>query len=79
MNDPHFLKRLASAVRPGAYLRILREGDIAAGDTISMKQRDQIVFPAFVALGVALLRYRGIRLLLVPSELPRATMRPSRT
>ena len=32
MGDPRFLKRFAAAQRPGAYLRILREGDIAAGE-----------------------------------------------
>jgi MOSC domain-containing protein YiiM len=39
MNDPHFLKSFANAGRPGAYLRILREGDIAAGDTITVEHR----------------------------------------
>ena len=41
MNDPHFLKRFARAGRPGAYLRILREGEIAAGDTITVEQRPE--------------------------------------
>ena len=39
MNDPRFLKRFAAAGRPGAYLRILREGDIAAGDEIAVHDR----------------------------------------
>ncbi|MFZ0975874.1 MAG: MOSC domain-containing protein [Solirubrobacteraceae bacterium] len=39
MNDPRFLKRFARAGKPGVYLRILREGDIAAGDTITVRQR----------------------------------------
>jgi MOSC domain-containing protein YiiM len=39
MDDPRFLKRFAAAGRPGAYLRILREGDIAAGDEIAVRHR----------------------------------------
>src|SRR3954467_2025337 len=34
MGDRLFPKRFASAGRPGAYLRIVREGDIGAGDPI---------------------------------------------
>lgn len=39
MNDSRFLKRFARARRPGAYLRILREGDIAARDAINLEER----------------------------------------
>jgi MOSC domain-containing protein YiiM len=39
MGDPRFLKRFAAARRPGAYLRVLREGDIAAGDQIEVTGR----------------------------------------
>lgn len=39
MGDSRFLKRFAAAGRPGAYLRILREGDIAAGDEITVLNR----------------------------------------
>jgi MOSC domain-containing protein YiiM len=39
MDDPRFLKRFAAANRPGAYLRILREGDLAAGDEIAVHER----------------------------------------
>lgn len=34
MDDPRFPVRFAQSARPGAYLRIVAEGDIAAGDTI---------------------------------------------
>jgi MOSC domain-containing protein YiiM len=34
MGDPAFVKRFAHASRPGAYLRILEEGYLSAGDTI---------------------------------------------
>jgi MOSC domain-containing protein YiiM len=39
MGDPRFLKRFAAAQRPGAYLRILREGHIAAGEPIEVTDR----------------------------------------
>src|SRR3954449_9973145 len=39
MGDRLFPKRFAAAGRPGAYLRIVREGDIGAGDTIDVVSR----------------------------------------
>jgi MOSC domain-containing protein YiiM len=39
MGDPRFLKRFADAARPGAYLRVVREGDIGAGDEIVVTSR----------------------------------------
>ncbi len=36
MGDPTFLKTFAKARRPGAYLGILEEGDVGAGDTIEV-------------------------------------------
>jgi MOSC domain-containing protein YiiM len=39
MGDSRFLKLFAAAGRPGAYLRVLREGDIAAGDPIEVTSR----------------------------------------
>lgn len=39
MGDPRFLKRFAAASRPGAYLRVVREGDIGAGDLIEVVSR----------------------------------------
>ena len=39
MEDPRFLKRFAAAQRPGAYLRVLGEGDIAAGEPIEVTDR----------------------------------------
>ena len=41
MGDPRFLKRFADAGRPGAYLRIVEEGDIGAGDTITVVSRPE--------------------------------------
>jgi MOSC domain-containing protein YiiM len=39
MGDPRFPKRFAAAGRPGAYLRVVREGDIGAGDSIEVVGR----------------------------------------
>jgi MOSC domain-containing protein YiiM len=39
MGDPRFLKRFAAAGRPGAYLRVVQEGDIGAGDRIDVMSR----------------------------------------
>src|SRR4051812_33290251 len=39
MGDPRFPKRFAAADRPGAYLRVVREGDIGAGDPIEVVSR----------------------------------------
>jgi MOSC domain-containing protein YiiM len=39
MGDPRFLKRFAAAGRPGAYLRVVQEGDIGAGDQIDALTR----------------------------------------
>jgi MOSC domain-containing protein YiiM len=37
--DPQMLKRFALAARPGAYLRILREGALGAGDAVEIVER----------------------------------------
>ncbi len=39
MNDAKFLRRFTEALRPGAYLRIVVEGDLAAGDEIRVVDR----------------------------------------
>jgi MOSC domain-containing protein YiiM len=36
MGEPHWVKRFAAAARPGAYLRLLSEGSVAAGDDIEV-------------------------------------------
>jgi MOSC domain-containing protein YiiM len=41
MGDPRFPKRFAAAARPGAYLRIVEEGDIGAGDEIEVVARPE--------------------------------------
>jgi len=39
MNDQMFVRRFAEALRPGAYLRIIGEGDLGAGDEIRVVHR----------------------------------------
>jgi MOSC domain-containing protein YiiM len=39
MGDPDFPRIFAEAGRPGAYLRIVREGEIGAGDNVSILYR----------------------------------------
>jgi MOSC domain-containing protein YiiM len=39
MNDPLFPRRFTAALRPGAYLRILVEGEVGAGDEIQVMER----------------------------------------
>jgi MOSC domain-containing protein YiiM len=39
MNDKMFPRRFTEAMRPGAYLRILVEGDVGAGDEIRVVER----------------------------------------
>jgi MOSC domain-containing protein YiiM len=36
MNDPSFVRRFTEALRPGAYMRIVTEGDVGAGDAIQV-------------------------------------------
>jgi len=39
LDERHWVKRFAGARRPGAYLRVLREGAVAAGDPVEVLSR----------------------------------------
>jgi MOSC domain-containing protein YiiM len=39
--DPKMVKRFAEANRPGAYLRVIRTGELAAGDAIDVRARPE--------------------------------------
>jgi MOSC domain-containing protein YiiM len=39
MDEPHWVKRFAAAGRPGAYLRVLAEGAVGAGDEAEVLDR----------------------------------------
>jgi MOSC domain-containing protein YiiM len=41
IGEPKFIKRFAAARRPGAYLRILQEGELAAGDAVEVVWRPE--------------------------------------
>ena len=41
MGDAGFVERFDDAARYGAYLRIVREGDVGAGDPITFLPRDE--------------------------------------
>jgi MOSC domain-containing protein YiiM len=44
LDEPHWVKRFADAGRPGAYLRVLSEGSVRAGDDLTVLSRpDQAV------------------------------------
>jgi MOSC domain-containing protein YiiM len=39
MNDPHFVKTFGAALRPGAYLRVVDDGEIGSGDEATVLSR----------------------------------------
>jgi len=39
VGDPHFPKRFQAALRMGAYLRVLQEGDVGVGDPVRVTHR----------------------------------------
>jgi MOSC domain-containing protein YiiM len=41
MQDPEFPRRFAAAERPGAYLRIIKEGAVTAGEAVSVAYRPE--------------------------------------
>lgn len=40
--EPHWVKRFAAAGRPGAYLRVLTPGTVAAGDELTVLSRPEV-------------------------------------
>ena len=72
MDDPRFLRTFAQADRPGAYLAILREGDVGAGDPVEIVHRpDHDVTVALMHR--ALLQDHGLlsELLAAPELMPK--------
>jgi MOSC domain-containing protein YiiM len=68
MGDPRFIKTFARAGRPGAYLRIIEEGELAAGDEVEIVERpDHDVTVALVAHAYESDRSQLIRLLDAPA------------
>jgi MOSC domain-containing protein YiiM len=73
IGEPGFVKRFAQASRPGAYLRIVKEGDLGAGDPIEVLDRPEhaitsrMVFDAI--LSDPTLIPRAVHACQLPSEL----------
>jgi MOSC domain-containing protein YiiM len=42
LDEPHWVKRFAAALRPGAYLRVLAEGAVASGDELAVLSKPDI-------------------------------------
>jgi MOSC domain-containing protein YiiM len=42
LDEPHWVKRFAAAGRPGAYLRVVTEGSIEAGDEVEVLSRPDV-------------------------------------
>lgn len=67
MGDPKFVKRFAKALRPGAYLRVLEDGELAAGDAVELVDRpDHDVTMRLVAEAVLADHGLAPRLLVAP-------------
>jgi MOSC domain-containing protein YiiM len=67
MGHPGFVRRFAQASRPGAYLRIIEEGHIQAGDGITVTHRPDH--------GVTM-RLISDAMLLDPTHIPQALQAP---
>lgn len=60
LDEPHWVKRFAAAGRPGAYLRVLAEGTVSAGDDLTVLSRPEQA----VTIRESMLAYYGDRLLM---------------
>jgi len=69
MNDPKIVKKFARALRPGAYLRIVTEGDLGAGDAITVVSRPDHDLTVAGMANIVLFEHARARELLVP-EIP---------
>jgi MOSC domain-containing protein YiiM len=73
MEDPRFVKRFAQAGRPGAYLRIVEEGDIGAGDSIEIVSRPTEHAVDIAFMNQILLYEHHRAALLLPAPIPERT------
>lgn len=71
MSDPRFPKRFAMAGRPGAYLRVVHEGDLAAGDPIRVVSRPAHGVTSALVSRAVLSDPRLLRSALLATGLPR--------
>jgi MOSC domain-containing protein YiiM len=68
--DPLMVKRFAEAERPGAYLRIVREGELGAGDAIEVSSRPEHGVTVAQVSRALLLDETGLAAAAVAPELP---------
>ena len=69
-DDPMMVKRFAEAERPGAYLRIIREGSLQAGDAIEVSGRPEHGVTIRQVSRALLLDEEGLRAAAAAPELP---------
>jgi MOSC domain-containing protein YiiM len=70
MDDPRFVKTFGAALRPGAYLRVIETGDIAAGDRVEVVSRPTHELTVAEMANIFLFDRAGIPRALAVPELP---------
>jgi len=70
MEDPRFIRTFARALRPGAYLGIVEEGDVGAGDSVAVTWRPDHNLTLAMMSRIYLFERRRLGEMLVP-QLPR--------
>lgn len=70
MNDPGFIRTFAQALRPGAYLRIVEEGELAAGDPVAEVARPNHDLTIAEMTRLFLFDRPNVRRMLAAPELP---------
>ena len=69
MGDPAFVRRFARALRPGAYLAIVEEGDLGAGDSVEIVGKPEHTLSLAEMARIYLFERNRLGEMLVP-ELP---------
>ena len=69
MDDPAFVREFAQAARPGAYLSIVAEGDVSAGDAVQILSKPAHGLTLEVMFRIYMFERKRLAELLVP-ELP---------
>jgi MOSC domain-containing protein YiiM len=70
MDDPRFVKAFGAALRPGAYLRVIEAGAVAAGDRVEVLSRPEHGLTVAGMANIFLFDRAGIPRALAVPELP---------
>jgi MOSC domain-containing protein YiiM len=70
MDDPKFIRTFARALRPGAYLGIVEQGEVSAGDSVEIVHRPEHALTLQAMTRIYLFERQRLGELLVP-QLPR--------